>query len=102
VIDALDECDSEGERDREKDIKEILKLLIQSKGLDNIRLRFLITSRPEIRNSIEVPTAILRDVALHNVEDSERDIALFLQNELAGIQRSSKYLLRKAASRTNI
>jgi archaellum biogenesis ATPase FlaH len=94
VIDALDECDSEDERGRkderrrEKDIKEILKLLMQLKDLVNIRLRIFITSRPEIRNSIEAPTAILRDVALYNVEDSEQDISRFLQNELAEIQKS--------------
>jgi hypothetical protein len=68
VIDALDEYDDEDGRDRENDIREILNLFIQLKDLDNIRLRIFITSRPEIRNSIVVPTAILRDVALHNAE----------------------------------
>jgi len=34
-----------------------------------------------------VPTAILRDVALHNAEDSKLDIGLFLRDELSDIQR---------------
>jgi archaellum biogenesis ATPase FlaH len=87
VIDALDEYDGEDGRDRENDIREILSLFIQLKDLDNIRLRIFITSRPEIRNSIVVPTTILRDVALHNTEGSEHDIGLFLRDELADIQR---------------
>jgi archaellum biogenesis ATPase FlaH len=85
VIDALDEYDDENGRNRENDIREILNLFIQLKDLDNIRI--FITSRPEIRNSITVPTEILRDFALHNAEDSELDIGLFLRGELSDIQR---------------
>jgi ABC-type dipeptide/oligopeptide/nickel transport system ATPase component len=87
VIDALDEYDGEDGRDRENDIREILHLFIQLKDLDNIRLRIFITSRPEIRNSIEVPPAIICDVPLHCAEDSELDIGLFLRDELSDIQK---------------
>lgn len=40
LVDALDECESE------KDIKTIIKLLSQTKSLT--RLRFFVTSRPEL------------------------------------------------------
>lgn len=85
MFDALDEYDSEGEHDRERDIGDILKMFVELKDLGDIRLRIFITSRPEIRNSMVVPTAIIRDVALHNAEGSEDDIGLFSRDELSDI-----------------
>ena len=42
VIDALDECDNE------RDVKEILRVLATAKSLNNVRIRILISSRPEL------------------------------------------------------
>ncbi|KAF5984577.1 vegetative incompatibility protein het-E-1 [Fusarium bulbicola] len=41
VIDALDECDDEN------DIRSIIRILASASGLNNLKLRILITSRPE-------------------------------------------------------
>jgi hypothetical protein len=52
VIDALDECDSEG------DIRIILGVLTTPKLLSNIRLRIFITSRPDTRHGFrKIPEA---------------------------------------------
>ena len=42
VIDALDECESED------DIRVILRLLAEARSLKEVRLRVLVTSRPEV------------------------------------------------------
>jgi hypothetical protein len=42
IIDALDECEGE------KDIRIILQLLAEARSLKEVRLRVLITSRPEV------------------------------------------------------
>jgi hypothetical protein len=60
VIDALDECN------RENDIQTILQLLSEARPL---RLRFLLTSRPDtaIRRGFDVvPTAERRDIVLYD------------------------------------
>jgi hypothetical protein len=64
VIDALDECDGEG------DIKWILQLLANAKALETVRLRVLITSRPEtpIHFSFDdIPEATHQDFILHEI-----------------------------------
>ncbi|KAM3084413.1 hypothetical protein ACMFMG_001482 [Clarireedia jacksonii] len=43
VIDALDECETETE------IRHILRLFVKARSLENVRLRILVTSRPEKR-----------------------------------------------------
>ena len=86
VIDALDECE-----DR-RDIRFILRLLAEAKALETVRLRILITSRPEtlIHFSFNaIPKATYQDFILHQVSESiiQHDIFVFLRHELEIIGR---------------
>jgi hypothetical protein len=86
VIDALDECE------REEDIRAILQLLAQTKDLQPVPLRVLVTSRPELHIRLgfkEMPNGTYQDLVLHKVARStiEHDIRLFLEHELGVIQR---------------
>ena len=81
VVDALDECDSEG------DIRMILQLLTEVRTLKTIRFRVFLTSRPEIpiRNGFyQIPDAKRQDFVLHNISPSivDHDISIFLQYNL--------------------
>ncbi|TIA54019.1 WD40 repeat-like protein, partial [Aureobasidium pullulans] len=64
VLDALDECDSES------DIKSILKLLARLQSIGTVRLRVLVTSRPELPVKLGFHTL---DVHLHH--DIELEVA---------------------------
>ena len=82
----MDEC--EGERD----IRFILRLLAEAKALEPIRLRILITSRPEtvIHFSFNaIPKATHQDFTLHQISKSiiQHDISIFLHHELEIIGR---------------
>jgi hypothetical protein len=86
VIDALDECDNE------EDIWTILQLLAQAHSLDKVRLRVLLTSRPEvpIRHGFsQVSEAEHRDFVLHNISPSivDHDITIFLEYNLRLIRQ---------------
>ena len=88
IVDALDECDNEDH------IRMILQLLAEARLL-KIRLRVLITSRPEvpIRYSFcQIPNVEHRDFILHDIEAAivDHDISIFLNYELRliGQQRS--------------
>ncbi|KAF7502641.1 hypothetical protein GJ744_005416 [Endocarpon pusillum] len=87
VIDALDECKSE---ENEDDIKVILRLLPRVQESKSIRLRFFLTSRPElpIRRGIQEITGHHQDIDLHKVSDPDikHDISLFLEDRLVRIQ----------------
>ncbi|KAB2109474.1 hypothetical protein AG0111_0g2144 [Alternaria gaisen] len=79
VVDALDECDNDS------NIRIIVQLLAEARSLTRVRLRVLLTSRPEvpIRHGFrQVPEAEHQDVVLHNISRSivDRDIALFLEH----------------------
>jgi hypothetical protein len=81
IVDALDECDNED------DIRIIVQLLAEARLLMRVRLRVLITSRPEvpIRHGFsQVPYAEHQDFVLHNISPSivDNDISLFLQHYL--------------------
>ena len=85
VIDALDECD------REEDIRAILRLLAQARGIRPISLRIFVTSRPEFPIRLgfkQMPNGTYQDLILHEVatETIVRDIRLFIENELAKIR----------------
>jgi hypothetical protein len=61
VVDALDECDSDG------NIRIIVQLLAEARSLTRARLRVLLTSRPEVpirHGFYQMPDA---DVVLHNI-----------------------------------
>lgn len=86
VIDALDECNNE------KDVQTILRLLLETRQFTPLRLRFLITSRPDtvIRRGFQgVSTVERQDAILYERELAlvDHDIALYLNRELAVIGR---------------
>jgi hypothetical protein len=86
VIDALDECE------REEDIRAILQLLAQTKDIQPVPLRIVVTSRPELHIRLgfkEMPNGIYQDLVLHEVPKStiEHDIRLFLEHELGAIRQ---------------
>jgi hypothetical protein len=86
VIDALDECEGEN------NIQKILGLLAEARSLKKVRLRVLITSRPEvpIRYSFrQIPETGCRDFILHDIDAAivDHDISIFLEYELRSIGR---------------
>jgi hypothetical protein len=81
VVDALDECDSDS------NIRIIVQLLAEARSLTRVRLRVLLTSRPEVpirHGFYQIPDAEHQDVVLHNISRSivDHDITLFLQHNL--------------------
>jgi hypothetical protein len=81
VVDALDECDSEG------DIRMILQLFTEARTLKTVRLRVFLTSRPEIpirRGFYQIPAPERQDFVLHNISPLtvDHDIGIFLQHNL--------------------
>ena len=83
IVDALDECDNEDH------IRIILQLLAEARLLE-VRLRVLITSRPEapIRYGFcQIPNAEHRDFILHDIKAAivDRDIFNFLHYEMGSI-----------------
>ncbi|KAJ5746704.1 hypothetical protein N7520_011886 [Penicillium odoratum] len=84
VIDALDECDGD------KDIRLILELLSQLRDSKTLRLRILLTSRPElpIRLGFKKLNNYHKDLALHEIpkEAIDYDLSLFLNHRLSEIR----------------
>jgi uncharacterized delta-60 repeat protein len=86
VIDALDECD------RDEHIRMVLQLLAEARTLRTVRLRILLTSRPEIpirHGFYQIPGAQRQDFVLHNVLPTiiNHDISLFLEYNLGIIRQ---------------
>jgi hypothetical protein len=89
VLDALDECDSE------KDTRTVLRLLGMTKqpeGLNRIRVRIFITSRPEthIRWAFQqIPPSERRAFVLHDIPSSivNRDITLFFEDNFNDLRK---------------
>ncbi|KNG46890.1 putative WD-repeat protein [Stemphylium lycopersici] len=86
VVDALDECDSDN------NIRIIVRLLAEARSLMRVRLRVLLTSRPEVpirHGFYQIPDVEHQDVVLHNISRSivDHDITLFLQHNLQLIAR---------------
>jgi NACHT domain len=84
VIDALDECESEG-------LPSILQLLTKVKELKVVQVRVFITSRPEIPVRLgfrKIADIAHYDLMLHSVPQLviEHDISIFLRHELAKIK----------------
>ena len=82
VVDALDECEKEG------DIQTVLQLWSSLPQLTNIRLRFFLTSRPELPIRLEfkkMSVNIHQDVILHEIPRSviQHDILAFLTDAFA-------------------
>jgi hypothetical protein len=81
VVDALDECDGNN------DIQTIIHLLAQAPSLKTVRLRVLLTSRPEIpirSGFIQLPDAEYQDFVLHNISTSivNHDISIYFDYNL--------------------
>ena len=99
MVDALDECD------RESDIKHVLQILADTRGLDPVHLRVLVTSRPEIsiRDSFSrFPDNEHHNLVLHDISEFvvDRDISGFLKHYLSMIspeERVIEQLVRKAS-----
>ena len=89
VIDALDECDLED------DIRVILRLLPQVQKSTSIRLRFLLTSRPElpIRLGFEGIANAYQDLILHEIENPviEHDLSLYFEDQLLRLRQSRSF-----------
>ena len=87
VIDALDECE------HKDDIRAILQLLPQLQGCTTRNIRIFLTSRPElpIRPVFEESNNH-RCLVLHELSNTvvEKDIRVFLKDELLGIKRRRK------------
>jgi hypothetical protein len=82
VIDALDECDEEGS------IGILLRLLQQVGGCKNLRVRILVTSRPEtpVRHGFDqMETTTHQGFVLHRMptEVSDRDIQVYLRHHFS-------------------
>ena len=94
VIDALDECD-------DNIIANIVGLLVTTlekyEPSIRIRLRFLVTSRPEqhlLQFFTERPIPSF-DMAAVNPDDREKDVCIFLKDELQKLANSTTYVLEE-------
>jgi hypothetical protein len=82
VVDALDECDSDN------NIRIVVQLLAEARSsLAGVRLRVLLTSRPEVpirHGFAQVAGTEHKDVVLHDIPPSivDHDIVLFLKHHL--------------------
>ncbi|KAJ6153876.1 hypothetical protein N7485_012245 [Penicillium canescens] len=88
VIDALDECEQE-------DVKVLLQHLPDVGALKSLRLRILVTSRPELPiQSGFGANNTYQELVLHQVpeQDIKHDIRLFLVEGFATIRKKSKLL----------
>ena len=85
VVDALDECD------RERDIRTILQLLSQTKNLESVHMRILLTSRPELPVHLgfkEMSSDAYEDMVLEKIPQVsiEHDISVYLRYELMRVK----------------
>jgi hypothetical protein len=90
VIDALDECEGE------EYVRTIIQLLAEAQSLKKVRLRVLITSRPEVPiryGFCQIPDAEHCDFVLHDIEASivDHDISIFLDHELTSIRQEQTF-----------
>src|SRR5271155_5666244 len=86
VIDALDECDDEN------NIRTLLHLFGEARSLTTVRLRIVMTSRPEIpirHGFYQIPDTEHQDFALHSLSPSvvDHDISNFLEYKLRLIRQ---------------
>ncbi|KAL4899381.1 hypothetical protein BDW74DRAFT_163568 [Aspergillus multicolor] len=93
VIDALDECQSDTNYDDDHDIKILLRLLPRVQASKSVRLRFFLTSRPElpIRLGFQEVKDNLESMDLHSIPTSEiaHDILIFLEYSLSRIRQNN-------------
>lgn len=84
VIDALDEYE------RDKDVKIIIHLFSQAQMLQSVRLRILVTNRPELstRLGFRAINGTYQDLILHEIAQPviKHDLTAYFNHELAGIK----------------
>ncbi|KAH7140047.1 WD40-repeat-containing domain protein [Dactylonectria estremocensis] len=84
IIDALDECDGDG------DIRRLIDLFSRFRAISNLRIRALITSRPElpIRLGFNTIQGNYHNVVLHEIPETivAHDLGVFFQQKLAEIR----------------
>lgn len=90
VLDALDECDNEG------DIRIILRLLAMTRELKSVRLRILITSREEIPIRCgfhQIPEAERQGFVLRNISPTlvDQDFTLFFEKNITKIREEQGF-----------
>ena len=93
VIDALDECRPQGSHDSRSHIPAILDLFYRTKMIQNIRLRVLITSRPELEITEKFPEIQHHSLMLDHPDDladTRRDIFIFLEAKLHEVAKKTK------------
>lgn len=98
LIDALDECDEEG--DRRGDAKQLLDSLYQLKDTTGLRLRMFVTSRPEYlveSGFAQMESNEHQDVALQEIERKhiEHDIRTFFEASFRTIRRDLEVRRRR-------
>ncbi|KAL9093973.1 MAG: hypothetical protein Q9165_003643 [Trypethelium subeluteriae] len=84
VVDALDECDDD------RNIRIILQLLAEAQSIKEIKLRILLTSRPEIpiRSEFSQRSDLkYENFALHNISQTviDHDLSVFFKHHLTDI-----------------
>jgi hypothetical protein len=92
MIDALDECE------REEDIRTFLQLLAQTKDVQPVPLRIVVTSRPALHIRLgfeEMSDGTYQDLVLHEVprETVEHDIRVFFEHELSVVRKQRRLAL---------
>ncbi|KAF2183651.1 putative WD-repeat protein [Zopfia rhizophila CBS 207.26] len=92
VVDALDECENN------EDIRTIVHLLSETRLLRKVRLRVLITSRPEISirdGFARLPGTDHHDFVLHDISPSilNEDIRVFVEHNFNTIRQLHGYAL---------
>lgn len=84
IIDALDECE------QEESIQTLIKLLSGIQPIQNLQLKFFLTSRPElpIRLGFQVVDGTYQNLILHEVANPviEHDITVYFTHELARVK----------------
>ena len=85
VVDALDECEREG------DIRTILRLLSRLRDVTSMYLRIFVTSRPELPIRLgfkNMEGSTYQDLVLHEIPQAtiKHDIFVFLQDEFAKLR----------------
>lgn len=88
VVDALDECE------KERDVKAIIELWSRLAHLTTVRLKLLLTSRPELPIQLgfkDVSTAVHQDMILQDAVPQttiQHDILIFLEDAFGKIRNS--------------
>jgi hypothetical protein len=90
VIDALDECDEKN------NLRDILESLDKAKSLENLNLKVLITSRPEVRIRAllkKVAEADRKIIVLHEIPPAfvERDILVYFEEKFSSIREHREF-----------